>query len=46
MYDVMLSQLNYLAGAVLNTGEVVGRLANSSHPYVVPAQIFPRPMAG
>lgn len=41
MYDVMLSQLNYLAGAVLNTGEVVGRLANSSHPYVVPAQIFP-----
>ena len=41
MYDVMLSQLNYLAGAALNTGEVVGRLANSSHPYVVPAQIFP-----
>jgi len=41
MYDVMLSQLNYLAGAALNTGEVVGRLANSSHPYMVPAQIFP-----
>lgn len=41
MYDVMLSQLNYLAGAALNTGEVVGRMANSSHPYVVPAQIFP-----
>lgn len=41
MYDVMLSQLNYLAGAALNTDEVVGRLANSSHPYVVPAQIFP-----
>jgi len=41
MYDVMLSQLNYLAGAALNTGEVVERLANSSHPYVVPAQIFP-----
>ena len=41
MYDVMLSQLNYLAGAALNAGEVVGRLANSSHPYVVPAQIFP-----
>jgi CoA:oxalate CoA-transferase len=41
MYDVMLSQLNYLAGAALNTGEVIGRLANSSHPYMVPAQIFP-----
>lgn len=41
MYDVMLSQLNYLAGAALNTGEVVERMPNSSHPYVVPAQIFP-----
>ena len=41
MYDVMMSQLNYLAGASLNTGEVVERLANSSHPYMVPAQIFP-----
>jgi len=41
MYDVMLSQLNYLAGAALNTGEIVERLANSSHPYMVPAQIFP-----
>jgi len=41
MYDVMLSQLNYLAGAVLNAGEVMERLANSSHPYMVPAQIFP-----
>lgn len=41
MYDVMLSQLNYLAGASLNAGEVVERLANSSHPYMVPAQIFP-----
>lgn len=41
MYDVMLSQLNYLAGAALNTGEVVERLAHSSHPYVVPAQVFP-----
>jgi CoA:oxalate CoA-transferase len=41
MYDVMLSQLNYLAGAALNTGEVVERLANSSHPYMVPAQLFP-----
>ena len=41
MYDVMLSQLNYLAGAALNAGETVGRQADSSHPYLVPAQIFP-----
>ena len=41
MYDVMLSQLNYLAGAWLNAGESPGRFANSSHPYIVPAQIFP-----
>ena len=41
MYDVMLSQLNYLAGATLNASEVMERLANSSHPYMVPAQIFP-----
>lgn len=40
MYDVMLSQLNYLAGAALNAGETVERQADSSHPYVVPAQIF------
>jgi crotonobetainyl-CoA:carnitine CoA-transferase CaiB-like acyl-CoA transferase len=41
MYDVMLSQLNYLAGATLNAGEVMERLADSAHPYIVPAQIFP-----
>lgn len=41
MYDVMLSQLNYLASAALNAGEAVGRFAWSSHPYLVPAQIFP-----
>ncbi|MGU7784929.1 CaiB/BaiF CoA transferase family protein [Burkholderia sp. PU8-34] len=41
MYDVMLSQLNYLASAALNAGETVERLAHSSHPYLVPAQIFP-----
>lgn len=41
MYDVMLSQLNYLAGAALNAGETLERFANSSHPYLVPAQIFP-----
>lgn len=41
MYDVMLSQLNYLAGAALNVGEAIERTANSAHPYIVPAQIFP-----
>ena len=41
MYDVMLSQLNYLASAWLNAGEPPERFANSSHPYIVPAQIFP-----
>lgn len=40
MYDVMLSQLNYLAGAALNAGETVARQADSSHPYIVPAQTF------
>ncbi len=40
MYDVMLSQLNYLAGAALNAGETIERMADSSHPYLVPAQIF------
>jgi CoA:oxalate CoA-transferase len=41
MHDVMLSQLNYIAGAWLNAQELPGRLPNSSHPYIVPAQIFP-----
>ena len=41
MYDVMLSQLNYLASASLNAGEPMRRYANSAHPYIVPAQIFP-----
>ena len=40
MYDVMLSQLNYLAGAWLNAGERAERMARSAHPYIVPAQIF------
>jgi CoA:oxalate CoA-transferase len=40
MYDVMLSQLNYLAGACLNAGEAPQRYANSAHPYMVPAQLF------
>lgn len=41
MYDVMVSQLNYLAGAALNAGETIGRMPASSHPYLVPAQLFP-----
>lgn len=40
MYDVMLSQLNYLAGAWLNAGERAARFSRSAHPYIVPAQIF------
>lgn len=40
MYDAMLSQLNYLAGAWLNAGELPVRQAESSHPYIVPAQNF------
>ncbi len=40
MYDVMLSQLNYLAGAWLNAGERAQRYPASAHPYIVPAQIF------
>ena len=40
MYDVMLSQLNYLAGAWLNAGERAERMPRSAHPYIVPAQIF------
>jgi crotonobetainyl-CoA:carnitine CoA-transferase CaiB-like acyl-CoA transferase len=40
MYDVMLSQLNYVAGAYLNAGEPAARFARSAHPYIVPAQVF------
>lgn len=40
MYDVMLSQLNYLAGAWLNAAERPERHPHSAHPYIVPAQIF------
>ena len=41
LYDTMLSQLNYLAGACLNAGERPRRFPNGAHPYIVPAQIFP-----
>ena len=40
LYDVMLSQLNYLAAARLNGGTAPDRLANGAHPYLVPAQTF------
>jgi CoA:oxalate CoA-transferase len=40
MYDVMLSQLNYLASAWLNAGERPTRQLSSAHPYIVPAQTF------
>jgi crotonobetainyl-CoA:carnitine CoA-transferase CaiB-like acyl-CoA transferase len=41
MYDVMLSQLNYIASAWLNSGARPRRYAQSAHPYMVPAQVFP-----
>lgn len=40
MFDVMLSQLNYLASAWLNGGEPTRRHAYSAHPFIVPAQLF------
>jgi crotonobetainyl-CoA:carnitine CoA-transferase CaiB-like acyl-CoA transferase len=40
MYDIMLSQLNYLASACLNGDERAQRHTSSAHPYFVPAQIF------
>ena len=40
LYDVMLSQLNYVAGAHLNAGEEPRRMAGGAHPYIVPAQVF------
>ena len=40
LYDVMLSQLNYVAGAYLNAGEEPRRLVGGGHPYIVPAQVF------
>ena len=40
MFDVMLSQLNYLGAAWLNARVAPGRHAHSAHPYIVPAQLF------
>ena len=41
LFDTMLSQLNYLASGYLNHGIASQRMANSAHPYMVPAQVFP-----
>lgn len=41
LYDVVLSQLNYVAAAWLNAGERPQRYARSAHPFIVPAQAFP-----
>lgn len=40
LYDVMISQMNYLAASYLNSGEPPRRQPSGSHPYFVPAQIF------
>jgi len=40
LYDTMLSQMNYIAGAYLNSGTPPGRVASGGHPFLVPAQIF------
>jgi len=40
LYDMMLSQLNYLAGTYLNTGEEPVRYPSGGHAFFVPAQIF------
>lgn len=40
MYDLMLSQLNYVASSILNGNETARRQAYSAHPYFVPAQVF------
>jgi CoA:oxalate CoA-transferase len=40
LYDTLLSQLNYMAGAFLNAGKVPERQPNGAHSFFVPAQIF------
>jgi crotonobetainyl-CoA:carnitine CoA-transferase CaiB-like acyl-CoA transferase len=40
LFDTMLAQLNYLASGYLNHGIAPQRMANSAHPYMVPAQVF------
>lgn len=40
LYDIMISQLNYLAAAYLQSGDEPLRLPSGGHAYFVPAQIF------
>ncbi len=40
LYDVMLSQLNYIAAAYLNAEERPARQKDGAHPYIIPAQVF------
>jgi CoA:oxalate CoA-transferase len=40
LFDTLLSQLNYLASAFLNAGEVAERRPCGAHSIFVPAQIF------
>jgi crotonobetainyl-CoA:carnitine CoA-transferase CaiB-like acyl-CoA transferase len=40
LYDMVLSQLNYLGAAYLNAGEVPRRYPLGGHSYFVPAQFF------
>jgi CoA:oxalate CoA-transferase len=40
LYDMMLSQLNYMAAAYLHTGIEPARMPSGGHAYFVPAQIF------
>lgn len=40
LYDTLMSQLNYVAGAFLNGGQVPERHTGGGHPFIVPAQLF------
>jgi crotonobetainyl-CoA:carnitine CoA-transferase CaiB-like acyl-CoA transferase len=40
LYDTLLSQLNHLAGAYLNSGVTPERHPDGAHAFFVPAQIF------
>jgi len=41
MYDITMSQMNYLASTTLHTGDGPKRFKNGAHPYIVPAQMIP-----
>jgi len=40
LYDTLLSQLNYLGGLYLNSGQIPERQPSGGHSFFVPAQIF------